>query len=84
MPKYQGIPDEFKNRNNKWTTVVSDWFFNGLHNVKWTPKDGVETGKALTHIKAIMASYEPEHEHKESGCAYLLSEWFKDVTYNKG
>jgi hypothetical protein len=30
-----------------------------------------------------MSSWEPKHEHKEAGCAYLLSEFFDDVNYKK-
>ena len=28
-------------------------------------------------IAAILASFEPKHEHKEAGAAYLLSQWFE-------
>jgi len=85
MPKYTEIPEEFKNRNsnNKWIKVVSDWFFNGLKNAKWIPKEEVDTKKALNHIKYILGSWEPKHEHKQASCAFLLNEWFDDVTYDK-
>lgn len=84
MPAYSAIPAEFKDFNcpTKWNRVVSAWFFEGLKNAKWKPKAGVDTRKALLHIKAILGSFEPKHEHKEAGVAYLLSEWFEDVTYD--
>jgi len=39
--------------------------------------------KALLHINAVMRSWEPKHEHKEAGVAFLLNEWFSDVRYEK-
>lgn len=81
LPKYSDIPNEFKRGNTKWNKVVSDWFFCGLKECQWKPKDGIKTEDALRHVKAVMASWEPKHEHKEAGCAYLLSEFFEDVSY---
>lgn len=81
LPQYDQIPDEFKNNKSKWNKVVSDWFFFGLKNCNWIPKEGIETKLALRHIMAILSSFEPKHEHKEAGCAYLLSKFFNDVTY---
>lgn len=83
LPPYANIPDEFKRGTSRWNRVVRDWFFKGLSNCQWIPKEGVDTTRALRHIKAIMGSFEPKHEHKEAGCAYLLSEFFEDVTYEK-
>jgi len=48
------------------------------------PNDGIDQNKALRHIKAILGSFEPKHEHKEAAAAYLLSLWFKSVKYAKG
>ena len=84
MPDKSDIPDEITNGRSKWCQVTSDWFFSGLHNVKWTPKEGIDQVKALRHIKAILGSFEPQHEDKEAAVAYLLSEWFEDVQYGKG
>lgn len=83
LPPLSQIPDEFKNCNRptKWSQVVSDWFFFGLSNAKWTPKEGVKTLEALKAVQCCIGSFEPSHEHKEAGCAYLLSQWFEDVTY---
>jgi hypothetical protein len=86
LPKYEDIPKEYKNMNDttKWNKLVLDWFYCGLKSLKLKPKVGVDTNKAMAHIKAIMASWEPKHEHKIAGCAYLLSQWFDDVQYEKG
>lgn len=86
MPKYDTVPDEFKmRRGNPYCDAVSGWFFSGasrdgdalvVSGEKFTPKPGVDANKALAAIKAVLGSFEPKHEHKEAGCAYMLSEWF--------
>lgn len=84
LPLYTQIPDEFKRGGGKWNKLASTWFFRGIKNVVWTPKPGIDEGMALRHIKAILSSWEPKHEHKEAGVAYLLSLWFDDATYEVG
>lgn len=83
LPSYEEIPKEFKKfaGGPKWNSVVSDWFYKGIKGAKWIPKEGIDTNKALKHVQACLTSFEPSHEHKMAGCAYLLSEFFKDVTY---
>jgi hypothetical protein len=84
LPAMSSIPEEFKSRNTKWNDIVSKWFYGGFKNPKFTPKKDVDTNKAIRHLKAILVSYEPKHEHKEAGVAFLLSQWFEDITYEKG
>ena len=85
LPKYEEIPDEFKMMNNKWVNLFSQWFFNGLpKGTQFIQKPGIDQVKALRHIRTIMASYAPKHEHKTAGVAYLLSCWFDDVKIQKG
>lgn len=79
MPKYADVPEEFRRGGTKWNKVVNKWFFGGLEGVTFVPKEGVDQSKALRHIAAIMRSFEPKHEHKEAGCAYLFDQWFEDV-----
>lgn len=83
MPAYADIPKPFKDGSTKWNQLATDWFFCGIKNLELTPKDGVDPTKALRHLKCIMGSFEPQHEHKEAAVAYLLSEWFTDVTWNR-
>jgi hypothetical protein len=83
LPDYSIIPDEFKHGRNKWCKVVGDWYFYGMKNCTWKPKEGIDTQKALRHVKAVVGSWEPKHEHKVAGCAYLLSEFFEDVKYER-
>lgn len=86
MPNYYDIPDDFKKMSNPYVSAVSDWFFNGakglrngieINGTKFVARDGVDAMKALAAIRAILGSFEPKHEHKEAGCAYLLHEWFE-------
>lgn len=81
MPKMKDIPADFPGRK-KWAKVKSDWFFLGMKNAKWTSKAGVDTRKALAAIVTVMRSYAPRQEHKEAAVAFMLSEWFEDVTYD--
>jgi hypothetical protein len=82
LPVWEDIPEEFKRSlGTRWNKVFSDWFFHGLKDAKWQPKPGVDVDMALRHLKACMGSFEPKHEHKEAGCAYLMSQWFDDVSY---
>jgi hypothetical protein len=84
MPLYADIPAEFKRHHGtKWNRLTSDWFFCGVKNLDLKPRDGVETSKALRHIKAILSSFEPKHEHKEAGVAFLLDQWFSDGTWER-
>jgi hypothetical protein len=86
MPPMAEIPVEFKSLNsrNRWIVCQQDWFFTGLRDVVWSPKEGVDTIAALRHLKAIQGSWDPKHEHKQAAVAYLLSLWFDDVTYKTG
>src|SRR5258707_7634560 len=80
MPPYDDIPEY----DSKWEKLVSDWFFAGVRDLKLTPKEGIDQTKAFRHIKAILGSFEPKHEHKEAACAYLLSLWFDDAQWETG
>ena len=85
MPDYEVIPEEFKAwpGKSKWVQLVTDWFYFGLVSLKAVTKQGIDENKALRHIGAILGSYEPSHEHKTAGAAYLLSLWFEDATWQK-
>lgn len=83
MPKYSEVPDEFKHGETKWNRLVSDMFFSGLSDLSLIPKEGVDPKKAFRAVQAILSSWEPKHEHKEAGAAFLLSEWFEDATWTK-
>lgn len=79
LPPWSDIPEEFKSNHEKWNKVVWEWFYRGLAGAVFAPKPGINEGKAIRHIGAIMKSWQPKHEHKTAGCAFLLSRFFSDV-----
>lgn len=83
MPPYADIPDTFKHGSTKWNKLMNDWFFCGLSKLDITPKNGINITKAKAHLKAILSSFEPPHEHKEAGVAFLMDQWFDDATWEK-
>lgn len=80
MPKHKDIPDAYPGMA-KWIKFQQDWFYGGLEDVKFTPKEGINPKDAWRHLKAIQGSFQPKHEHKEAAIAYLASLWFEDVKY---
>lgn len=94
MPRYDTLPAEFKRHNgNAFCKAISAWFFKGasrapngitIDGVTFAAKPGIDANKALAAIKAILGSFEPKHEHKEAGCAYLLSQWFEIAASKTG
>jgi len=82
LPAWDDIPEEFKRSNNPYCRFVSQWFFAGRKPedmARLVPKEGVDRAKALAAVYAALGSFKPKHQHKEAGCAYLLSQWF-DLT----
>lgn len=80
LPPYADIPDDFKNDRTPWNKIISRWFYSGLpKGTEFVPKPSIDKTTALRHLKAVMGSWEPKHEHKTAGCAYLLSLWFEEV-----
>lgn len=80
LPKWEDIPDRFRNDREPCCRLVEKWFFDGLsadEGERLTARDGVTRGPALGAIRAILTSFEPSQEHKIAGAAYLLSEWFE-------
>jgi len=81
LPNYESIPEEFKKHNNIWVQWQQKWFFNGLQDEDIPkPKEGINLNKALAHLSVVQGSFEPKHEHKEAGVAYLASLWFETPT----
>lgn len=83
MPKWEEIPEEFKDGKTKWNKLFSDIFFCGVTKLEMEPRKDVDTTKAFRHIKAVMSSFEPQHEHKEAAVAFLMNEWFTDAIWER-
>jgi len=85
MPKWTELPDEFRleiGAARKWTDIVDDLFFRGAKDIRCVIKDPtIEQRDIIRHISMLLHSFEPAHEHKTAGVAYLLSLWCDDITY---
>lgn len=82
LPAWEEIPEDFRNERGeakKWTELVSHMLCKGLENITTKVKPGIDSRIAIRHCSMILHSWEPKHEHKIAGVAYLLSLWFDDV-----
>jgi len=80
MPEWPEIPKRLKSRTNA-NGIVSTWFFNGLDpKTVFHTKEGIDFKMAIRQIRACMRSFDPKHEHKEAGVAFLLEQFFDGVT----
>lgn len=77
MPGYKELPEEFRCERDSFSRIVSEWFFSGLDTNVLKAKDGIDKSAAFRHLRAIMCSFEPSHEHKIAGVAWLMSQWFE-------
>lgn len=84
LPPFDSLPAEYQN----WMRtdlpsfkLVSDIMFNGIVHGEWTPKPGVNAEKAYRHVMYCLRSWEPKHEHKVAGVAWLIDQWFAKVEY---
>ncbi len=79
LPERAEIPKEFWDEQNPYNKFTSLVFFEGSKENPLIPKSGIsdqDKKKAMLWWKALLQSFEPEHNHKIAGCAYLLSLWF--------
>lgn len=81
MPVYRDLPEEFRRDRSPYCDLVSTWFFKGLSKSALRAKLGIDAKRAFRHMGAIMGSWDPPHEHKTAGVAYLMSLWF-DIVEN--
>ena len=80
LPEWEAIPDEFKQPHNEWVHFVNVWFgFGWPEKSELYTRDDVDPDMAFRHLATIMRSFEPKHEHKISGVAWLMSRWFAAI-----
>lgn len=77
LPPWEELPEDYQRDRAPTCKVVDQWFSCGLGNLNAVPKEGIDTTHALRHLKCIMGSYQPKHEHKTAGVAYLIDLWFE-------
>lgn len=77
LPPYAQVRDH----HSVFSDFIARWFFSGIGQAEvdtLVAKPGIDKNDALRHIKACLGSWEPKHEHKEAGCAWLMSQWFEE------
>jgi hypothetical protein len=78
LPPMAEIPADFKRGVSPWVKWQRDWFFKGLS--RWpVAREGIDLGLAMANLQCAQGSFEPKHEHKEAGVAYLASLWFSSA-----
>lgn len=82
LPKWEDIPAEFKVGSYRWCLFISKLFYVGIKKEEFdalVPRKGIDKTKAFSAMRCCLMSFEPKHEHKEAGCAYLMNQWFEDL-----
>lgn len=88
LPDWEECKSYYKSGSpNKWKDLFNQLFYKGLkgkegHNLILDYRKGVNPDKAWRHIKTCMGSFEPSHEHKVAGVAYLMDHWFNDYKWS--
>lgn len=82
LPPRSEIPEEYRKSSNPACQLAATWFFSGLKDATFAARDGISTTMAMRQIKACLGSFEPQHEDKEAGVAYLLALFFSEVRAN--
>lgn len=85
LPAWDTIPPEFKEWNNPYASFVRTVFFDGLKLDDWNLafKPGItleDAQERWRQVQACLRSFQPKHEHKEAGCAYLCSQFMEPPT----
>lgn len=85
LPTMDEIPSEFKGEYGdavKWCDAVNDFFFCGAKEITMTCRNGIKQEDVIRHIRLVISSWEPPHEQKIAGCAWLLSLWVVQMAYD--
>jgi len=81
LPLEADLPKEFRDlKDSPFVKIASDWFYGDLTQKRYEdlkPREGIIKDDAARHLKACLGSYQPSHEHKLGGVAYLMSLWFE-------
>lgn len=74
-PSMADVPSHQLHRS--FESVASKLFFRGgkLDDFGLSFKPGIDRIKAMTAIRSLMNSFEPQHEHKMAVVAWALREW---------
>lgn len=76
LPPADQIPDDYPGREF-WLRFAERWWAGTLpEGTEMHAQAGVDAQAAGRHLTAILRSFEPKHEHKISGAAWLACRWF--------
>lgn len=81
LPAWEEIPQEFKD-GNVFTRIADSIFYgNPLPDVEMEFLEGFQDEDAAAAlnkcVRAHLASFSPEHQHKIAGVAYLMAQVFR-------
>jgi len=81
LPARRDIPKSFysSKEGQAWIDFVASWFHSGADPKRLVHRPFVDRTQAVGHVRACLVSFEPSHEDKIEGCAYLLSLWFEPL-----
>ena len=83
MPKWEDIPEQYKDGSSPWLDFQRCWMRHGLsaHLFRFVPKEGLAGTTIFRQLDAIQRSFAPKHEHKEAAVAYLAESWIEALAY---
>lgn len=75
LPPLEVIPSEFHDSANLYVQVVTAVFYGWpMPNSTMEFRQGFEQAMVVRTVRAHLASFEPQHQHKIAGVAFLLSQ----------
>ena len=82
LPPYDDVPETFKGDSNPYVRLANDLMYKGQpgpDTPSMTLRDDLDSvaDKIPDFMRSILGSFQPKHEHKIAGAAYLLSQMFK-------
>ncbi len=81
MPPEEDIPDEYSDRDRWEARLWSALFFKGVTDLSFVPVEGIDPELAWRHLRCILGSFAPRHQHKEAALAYLTALWFRGASW---
>lgn len=82
-PGFGDYRENWHNSDSWGFKLFEDWFYTGLTKLELFPKPDIDKDKALRHIRAIMRSFQPQHEDKTAACAFLFEHWFERAEWTR-
>lgn len=82
MPAYESIPEEYKRGHGTYDDLFGSWFFLGLSKFEPVLRDpAMDVTTCMGHIRCVMGSFDPSHQHKEAAVRMLLDTWFSSIAW---